>query len=599
MNRYVLLLALTIALVAPFPVFATTGCCNFCPDQYQQEGQYPYFEVIRTQRQLLDEDVTVGGGWKRIFESCAQVNRVNVTASQEATVVARAFLQLNNQTTPGVDVEYRWILDDVPVGTTFHFRVGLAGFPHGDDINIVLPHVAAGAHRMAIEARVLAESGTIKFRLMFVTAQGFPSQSFPGASLVSDQAVAIGSDWTSAGATLTVKPAEAARLYLQSYVSADAHRTIDFRYVIDGFPMLPFTVVIPAGGGLALWDHYPDILDPGPHTVHLEARAATAATMSMTQVEAATAPAAYTSYLLPWSDMEGVGSLGDAHQPLNCLILSAAGAGGTGGLGGTPACGKYQLLLDSHLDAAGASDDYTIFGDGYVEIENRSATSGIVTLTVEAIYEDASTAFCNTLIDTPNSTCASPQQCATADFTIAEFSVLPGRTQKFFYVDPVHWGSSKPNHIRLWARSQDGCGAAPIDLSFGRSRLGMQLVPAGLGSCFSARAQGRAAAPSLTVVASAGKAVLQWQSPESINGYWEILRATDTGSFTLIARNPNEMRTFTDTTVKGGVAYRYEIRPVAVSTDFAVGFSYICGALSNEIRVTVPPIAPRRRASGH
>src|SRR4051812_49529448 len=119
MSRYALFFALMAALIAALPASATVGCCSFCPDQYQQEGQYPYFEVIRTQRQLLDEDVTAGAGWKRIFESCAQVNRVNVTASQDATVVARAFLQLNNQTTPGVDVEYRWVLDDVPVGTVF------------------------------------------------------------------------------------------------------------------------------------------------------------------------------------------------------------------------------------------------------------------------------------------------------------------------------------------------------------------------------------------------------------------------------------------------------------------------------------------------
>ena len=599
MIRNALLLALTAALLLPLPAQATVGCCNFCPDQYQQEGPYPYFEVIRTQRQLLDQDVVAGAGWKRIFESCSQVNRVNVTASQDATVVVRAFLQLNNQTTPGVDIEYRWLLDDVPVGAVFHFRVGLAGFPHGDDINIVLPNVAAGAHRVAIDARVLAESGTIKFRLMFVTAQGFPSQHFPGASLISDRAVTIGTDWTMVGTKFAVAPAEEARLYLQSYVAADAKSTIDFRYVVDGFPMEPFTVVMPEGGGLALWDHFADILDPGSHSVHFEARGDSAATISMAQVEAATAPATYSSYLLPWSDIEAVGSLGDAHQPLNCLILSAAGAGGTGGLGGTPACGKYQLLLDSQLDAAGASDDYAIFGDGYVEIENRSATSGIVTLTVEAIYEDASAAFCNTLIDTPNSLCANPLQCSTADFTISEFTVLPGRTQKFFYVDPVHWGSSKPNHIRLWARSQDGCGAAPVDLAFGHSRLGLQLVPAGVGSCFSARAQGRAAAPALTVVASPGKAVLQWLSPESINGSWEILRATDQSSFSLIARNPSGLRTLTDTTVKPGVAYRYEVRAYAVSTDFAVGSSYVCGALSNEIRVIVPPVAPRKRASGH
>jgi hypothetical protein len=597
MIRNLFLLALLAALVAPFPAHAAIGCCGFCPDQYQQEGPYPYFEVIRTQRQLLDADVVAGAGWKRIFESCAQVNRVNVTASQDATVVARAFLQLNNQTTPGVDVEYRWLLDDVAVGTTFHFRAGRAGFPHGDDINIVMPNVAAGAHRVAIQARVFGESGSIKFRLLFVTAQGFPAQRFPGASLIVDHATGIDTDWKQIGPALAIAPAELARLYLQSYISAIEHASIDFRYVVDGVPMAPFRVVVPVGGGIALWDHFANVLTQGPHTARLEARSDSPSTISSAQVEAATAPASNAGKPLSWSDISTTGSLGRAHQPLNCLLLSAAGAGGTGGLGGTPACGKYDLLFETRFDAAAQSDDYTIFGDGYVEIENRSAIDGLVTLTVEAIYEDARAPVCNTLIDTPNSACADPSQCSTADFTISEFGVPPGRTQKFFYVDPVHWGASAPNHIRVWARSQDGCGAAPVDLSFGRSRLGMQLVPAGIGSCFSARAQGRAAAPALSVEVSPGKAVLHWASPETINGAWEVFRAVEAGPFTVIGRNPNELRTLTDTTVRAGASYRYQVRAVAVSTDPAL-FGYLCGAQSEEIRITIPPIAPRRRAAG-
>ena len=599
MFRNSFLFALAAALFVALPADATLGCCAFCPDQYQQEGSYPYFEVIRTQRQLLDDDVVAGEGWKRIFESCAQVNRVNITASQDATVVARAFLQLNNQTTPGVDVEYRWLLDDVPVGTTFHFRAGRGGFPHGDDINIVLTGVAAGAHRVAIEARVLAESGRIKFRLLFVTAQGFPAQRFPGASVIVDHVTGIDVDWKQVGPGLSVEPAEGARLYLQSYITSDALTTIDFRYVVDAVPMAPFTVVVPVGGGVALFDHLAGILSAGPHAVRLEARAAAPATIVSAQVEAATGPATYANHPLPWSDTTASGSLGSQHQPLNCLILSAAGVGGTGGLGGTPACGKYQLLFEARLDAAETADDFSIFGDGYVEIENRSAANGLVTLTVEAIYEDARVSVCNTLINTPNSACPDPGQCSTADFTISEFGVPPGRSQKFFYVDPVHWGSSAPNHIRVWARSQDGCGAAPVELSFGRSRLGMQLVPAGQGSCFSARVQGRAVAPVLSAAGTPGKATLHWESPETIKGYWEVLRAVEGGSFTLIGRNPNELRTFTDTTVRAGASYRYEIRPVALSTDAALGSSYVCGAPSEEVRVTVPPIAPRRRASSH
>ncbi|MEA2239578.1 MAG: hypothetical protein QOC81_4302 [Thermoanaerobaculia bacterium] len=598
MTRYVFLLALIAALVDPFPARAAIGCCNFCPDQYQQEGPYPYFEVIRTQRQLLDVDVAAGAGWKRIFESCAQVNHVNLTASQDATVVARAFLQLNNQTTPGVDVEYRWVLDDVPVGTTFRFRAGRAGFPHGDDINLVLPNVAAGAHRVAIQARVTGESGSIKFRLLFVTAQGFPAKLFPGASLVVAHATSIDTNWMQVGPSLDVAPAEAARIYLQSYIASSALASFDFRYVVDGVPLAPFTIVVPVGGGVALFDHDAAVLAAGAHTVRLEARASSPSMISSAQVEVATAPATYAGKPLSGIDTSAIGSLGSAHQPLNCLLLSAAGAGGTGGLGGTPACGKYQLLFEARLDPANVTDDYTIFGDGYVEIENRSTIDGLVTLTVEAIYEDGRAAFCNTLIDTPESACADPNKCSTADFTISEFGVPPGHTQKFFYVDPVHWGSSAPNHIRVWARSQDGCGATPVDLAFGRSRLGLQLVPAGAGSCFSARAQGRATAPLLSVAVSPGKATLHWESSQTILGAWEVFRAVEGGTFSVIGRNPNELRTLIDTSVRAGVSYRYLVRAVAVSTDPAL-FSYVCGAQSEQIGVTIPPVAPRRRASSH
>jgi len=172
-------LSLFIAVFIAQLVLAGSPCCEFCSDHYQQEGQFPYFEVIRTRRLIPDTVVNGNQEWKPVFESCAQTDRVNITASNEVTVVARAFLQLTDETTPGVDVEYRWLLDDVPVGATFHFRAGRAGFPQGDDINIVLPHVAAGPHRVGIEGRVIGE-GHANFRLQFITAQGFPSATFPG-----------------------------------------------------------------------------------------------------------------------------------------------------------------------------------------------------------------------------------------------------------------------------------------------------------------------------------------------------------------------------------------------------------------------------------
>jgi hypothetical protein len=597
-------LSLFIALVIPQLVLAGSPCCEFCSDQYQQEGQFPYFEVIRTRRLIPDTVVNGGQEWKPVFESCAQTDRVNITASNEVTIVARAFLQLTDETTPGVDIEYRWLLDDVPAGATFHFRAGRAGFPQGDDINIVLPHVPAGRHRVGIEGRVIGE-GHANSRLQFITAQGFPSATFPGESRIDTSRRTIGSDWTAAGGSLDLSPTDAARLYFQSYVQFASGSTVDFRYVLDNVPLTPFSVVIPTGGGISLWDHLGDIVAAGGHTVRLEARAATPAVLTMAQVEAATSPATIQTKPLPSLDASATGSLGTEHQPLNCLVISEGATGGTGGLGGTPACGKYDLLLDMQLPAAPLTpngsplDDYTAFGDGYVEIDNRSDTNGIVTLTVEAIYEDARAGNCNTLIESPNATCADPNSCSTADFTLVEFSVPPGRSQKFFYVDPIHWGASAPNRIRLWARSGNCFGVAPVDLAFGRSRLGMQLVPAGPGACFSAHAFGRAAAPAVTASISGDKVALQWQESGSTFGYTDIMRAAGEGPFSFLARLSSISGAFLDSTVRPGVMYRYQLHVLVNSTDPQLPYPFVCGSPSEEVRITVPPIAPRRRAAGH
>ena len=102
--RQMRLRIITLLVLLALPQLARGGsaCCEFCSDQYQQEGQFPYFEVIRTRRLIPDTEVVGGQGWKRVFESCAQMRRINITASDEVTVVARAFLQLSDQTTPGL-----------------------------------------------------------------------------------------------------------------------------------------------------------------------------------------------------------------------------------------------------------------------------------------------------------------------------------------------------------------------------------------------------------------------------------------------------------------------------------------------------------------
>jgi hypothetical protein len=594
-----ILFAILVVLLVPFSALAGGPCCDFCPDQYQQEGQFPYFEVIRTRRLIPDTSVVTAEGWKRIFESCAQAERVNITASTEVAVVARAFLQLTDLTTPDVGVEYRWLVDDVPAGATFRFRTGET-FPHADDINIVVPHMAAGRHRMAIEARVIGE-GKIDFRLLFITAQGFPAARFPADSRIDAHARTIGTDWSLAGPVLDLNSPEAARVYFQSYVEGSPGDAFDVRYVVDDAPQTPFHVVIPSSGGVALWDHVADPIAAGAHSIRLEARAASTTVLTLAQVEAASAPVTLQGQTLPSIDATNTGSFGIEHQPLNCLIVGLGGSGGTGGLGGTPACGKYDLLLDTTLPAAppnpfgGSLDDYTVFGDGYVEIDNHSDTRGVVTLTVEAIYEDNRAAACNSIIDLPHAACPSASTCATADFTLVEFAIPPGRSQKFFYVDPIHWGSSFPNRIRVWARSGNCFGVPAADLSFGRSRLGMQLVPAGAGACFSARDFGRAPAPVVSVSMTGSKVNLQWQTDATSFGFVDVVRVAENGPPTLLGRLPNTTKSFIDNTVHPGVAYRYQVYAVKTSADPQFPYPFVCG-FPGEVRLTVPPIAPRRRA---
>jgi hypothetical protein len=318
--------------------------------------------------------------------------------------------------------------------------------------------------------------------------------------------------------------------------------------------------------------------------------------LTLEQVEAASAPVTLQNKTLPSFDATNNGTLGIEHQPLNCLILGEGASGGTGGFGGTPACGKYDLLLDTTLPAAPQLDDYTAFGDGYVEIDNRSDTSDIVTLTVEAIYEDGRAANCNALIDTPDASCPSANACATADFTLVEFAAPPGRSQKFFYVDPIRWGSAAPNRIRVWARSGNCFGVPAIDVAYGRSRLGMQVVPAGAGACFSARNFGRPLPPAVTASIAGSKVNLQLQAATPSFGYLDVMRAAENGPMTFFVRLADSTRSFTDNTVRPGVMYRYQVHAVENSADPQLPYPFVCGLPSDEIRVTVPSIGARRRA---
>jgi hypothetical protein len=100
----------------------------------------------------------------------------------------------------------------------------------------------------------------------------------------------------------------------------------------------------------------------------------------------------------------------------------------------------------------------------------------------------------------------------------------------------------------------------------------------------------------LTASINGSKVLLQTQVVAPSFGLMDILRAQGDGPFSLLVHLPDTTRSFLDVTVRSGVMYRYQVRAVENSSDAQLPYPSVCGAPSPEVRITVPPIAPRRRA---
>jgi hypothetical protein len=124
----------------------------------------------------------------------------------------------------------------------------------------------------------------------------------------------------------------------------------------------------------------------------------------------------------------------------------------------------------------------------------------------------------------------------------------------------------------------------------------MQLVPAGAGACFSAREYGRPAAPAVTASTIGSKVNLQLRPATSSFGFLEVMRGAENGPMTFLTRLRDSTRSFTDNSVRPGVMYRYQVHAIENSSDPQLPYAFVCGVPSEEIRITVPPIGPRRRA---
>ena len=86
----------------------------------------------------------------------------------------------------------------------------------------------------------------------------------------------------------------------------------------------------------------------------------------------------------------------------------------------------------------------------------------------------------------------------------------------------------------------------------------MQIVPAGVGACFSARDYGRPLAPSVSASIVGSKVNLQLQAAKTSFGFMDVLRAEGNRPLTFLVRLADTTRSFTDTTVLPGRDYRYD-----------------------------------------
>jgi Ig-like domain CHU_C associated len=599
-----------LCLLAAFSAAAAdlNVCCRFCPDdQFVLEGDYPYFEKIL----LLDklQGVDISEKPTVILTSCPEVEYVNFTNHKPSSVVIRAFLQIGGDTIPGATFFYRVLIDGIHHGPEFRHVVRPNGFPQGDDIAVVVPYLEAGRHRIEIDARTEHAGTRLKMTQIFATAQGFPAADYPSAVRDAADDIVLNGDWQSLNTpvSVTVPKAEGLHLYEQAYLqfqNGTPGSPVELRFVVNGVEQPSFTIAVPQlmPEGITVLDHHELKLPPGKYDVVLQGRGA--ATINTRRVEVVTAPTvsdAGTPLSMIAPSAETPLDAPTPEQPINCFFVGI----GTGGRFGTPFCGKYTLLLDETLpEMPRETDDklFTMFGDGLIEFHNRTGENGVITIGVESIYMNDKSASCLALMnDPPAQPCADRAQCETADFTIVELTIPPGRSQKFFFMDPLNWGTLAPNRVRLWARKRQCDASEAGSITVGQRRLKLQMVPQGFGECYYTPTGEDAFRPPPAINlslhtdtrAETPRVLLQWQyeNPNDLRygvSKWFVFRADgNSGEFRQVAEVFGFPAAYVDTNVVRGQTYHYFLRPTAtyVFPDQSVD---VCGAESAKITITVP-----------
>ncbi|HYO77707.1 MAG TPA: hypothetical protein VE010_14705, partial [Thermoanaerobaculia bacterium] len=136
-------------------------------------------------------------------------------------------------------------------------------------------------------------------------------------------------------------------------------------------------------------------------------------------------------------------------------------------------CGNWTKLLEYDYPVTPLRNANSV-GEAYVEfLGSASGEPQFVQVAIEVLNDP--------VFDADGDPIA--RQLDT-DFSILEFMIPPGRSQKFLFTHALWWGTHRPNHIRLLARAMTCFGQPATDFRVGKRHMAIKMIPtSGTTSC--------------------------------------------------------------------------------------------------------------------
>jgi hypothetical protein len=486
--RFSLFIVLLLSSTLTATAFAAPGCTGItgttCDGHKHLDGtNYPFTEDFAN----FDRVVTAGAGHTVVIEGCPERSYVNFTHSNTIHAVLRTSLELKSATAPaGSRVSVQFKID----GTAYagHIRTLNGQYPQREEINSVV-QLAPGAHRISVTVHLIDGPGSVTIgRYSFLSAQGAPTATGAGSSAIGTT-ITVDGTWKQISGPITIYPTTDVNLLVQGYVQVNSGtpgQQLSFGFSLDGASsQRTIDVAVPAyfPSGINLFDHYkykPTFLNvpSGTHTISLWAinRDGGSTVLQYRQTEAIGFEALNDSETLMLeaqnTTAKVVTSAGDGTVTYDPLLVPGG-------------CGQWTNLLEyqwtypaNHptypnqtyphypaMNAPASTNGQNWVGEAYLEFMGNGQTWQHVQVAIEVINDPTYDA--NKKLNG-----AGP----TADFTIVDFKIPPGRSQKFVFTHALLWGAAKANHIRLLVRPIN-CGGGSGTFTVGKRYMAIKTIP--------------------------------------------------------------------------------------------------------------------------